>query len=260
MTRGVWTVDTIARVIVAALVPPLVIVLYTQGVPGAQRLAISLGVVVFWQLAFKFARGQALSPAGAVTVVSIAVLAPGELAFWQLMLALSFGFVIGELIFGGWGRNVFSSAVATLAFLFFSFPHIQHPPVDDWLILACIPAAVLLLLTRILSWRIVVGFAMALLVTMLVYGADVSALVVQGGLAFGLIFLVGDPVAAATTNPGRWLYGALCGVLTGLFGLGGAGIGAPQAVVFAALLGSIFAPLMDHGVIMAMSYARRRHD
>ena len=49
--------------------------------------------------------------------------------------------VIGEAIFGGWGRNVVSGAVATLAFLFFSFPEIRHEPASAWIALACVPLA-----------------------------------------------------------------------------------------------------------------------
>ena len=49
-----------------------------------------------------------------VTAVAVGVLASSKLAAWQLILGVSFGSVIGELVFGGWGRNFLNSAVVTL--------------------------------------------------------------------------------------------------------------------------------------------------
>ena len=37
---------------------------------------------------------------------------------------------------------------------------------------------------------------------------------VIGGFAFGAVFMATDPVSAAQTNTGKWIYGALIGVLT----------------------------------------------
>jgi hypothetical protein len=48
------------------------------------------------------------------------------------------------------------------------------------------------------------------------------------------------------------------GALVIVFSLAGGVIGSSQAVVFAALLGSLFAPLIDWLVISANAAARRR--
>ncbi len=256
--RGVWGPYTIAWVIVAALLPTVAVTVLEQGGAAAARIALSWAVVGAWQLLFGVVRGQRIYPIGAVTAVAVTVLAPGELALWQLVLALSFGAVIGELVFGGWGRNFLGGAVVTLAFLFFSFPDIRHAPAGTAVALACLPAAAGLILAGILSWRLLVGAAAGLLAVTAAFGVDPAVLAAQGALAFGIVFLVGDPVTSAATNPGRWIYGTAAGALTGLFAWGGAGAGAPQAVVFAALVASIFAPLIDHGVIAAKDLARRR--
>jgi Na+-transporting NADH:ubiquinone oxidoreductase subunit B len=262
MMRGTWTPDTIAWVIVVALLPTATIAVLEQGAGAALRIGLSWTVVAAWQLLFALVRGQRLYPIGAVTAVAVTVLAPGELALWQLVLALTFGTVVGELIFGGWGRNFLGAAVVTLAFLFFSFPEVRTAPsaAGTTIAMACLPAAAGLSVAGILSWRIVVGALAGLLMVAALAGAGTGNLSMQGALAFGLVFLVGDPVTAACTTAGRWIFGAAAGALTGLFTWGAAGVDASQAIVFATLIASIFAPLIDHGVIAAKNAARsRRH-
>lgn len=256
MIRGVWSSDTIAWVIVIALLPTVAVAVLEQGSSAVARIA-SVWVIVFaWQLLFGFVRGQRIYPIGAVTAVAVTVLAPGHLALWQLALAVSFGTVIGELIFGGWGRNFVGGAVVTLAFLFFSFPDVRHESAGTAAALASLLAAAGLIITGILSWRIVAGAVGGLLAVTAAVGAEPAVLAAQGALAFGVVFLVGDPVTSAATNPGRWIYGAAAGGLAGLFGWSGTGIGAPQAIIFATLVASIFAPLIDHAAIAAKDFTR----
>ncbi len=260
MIRGVWSRDTIAWVIAASLLPTVAALLLPQGPPAAARIAIGIAVILGWQLVFRIASGVPMSPTAVLGAVAVAVLAPGDLAVWQLILALTFGTVIGELIFGGWGRNFLNGAVVTLAFLFVSFPQVAQSPAGSWIALASLPAAAMLLATGILSWRVLGSSVAALAVTIIVLGAETPSMATMGGVAFGFVYLVGDPVSSPSTQAGRVLYGALCGALTALLGQGYGAIGAPQAVVFATLLASIFAPLIDHGVIaFRTALKRRRH-
>lgn len=260
MIRGVWSRDTIGWVIAVALLPAFAVLLLEQGVPAAQRMVLALAVVLAWQALFRFSAGVPMSPTAAVTAVAVALLAPGEMATWQLVLAVTFGSVLGEAVFGGWGRNFLSPAVVALAFMFISFPEVSHPPAGPWIAAACAPAALLLLATGILSWRVLAAAVGSLVLTALALDADVASLTRLGGVAFGLVFLVGDPVAAPTTAAARVLYGALTGALTAYLGVRFGALGAPQAIVFAALLASIFAPLLDHaGVAAAVQRRRRRH-
>ncbi|HUT25243.1 MAG TPA: RnfABCDGE type electron transport complex subunit D [Sumerlaeia bacterium] len=68
---------------------------------------------------------------------------------------------------------------------------------------------------------------------------------ISGGLMFAAVFMVTDPVSGPITNPARYVYGFLIGVLV-VFGrcLGGF----PEWVTFAVLLMNLFAPLLDEGV------------
>lgn len=258
MVRGIWNRETIAWMLVGALLPVLAALLTERGTEAGLRVLIGLAVIGFWQLVFLIARGQPPSAAGAVTAVAVAVLAPGEVAVWQLALALSFGTVIGELVFGGWGRNVLNGAVVTLAFLYFGFPEIQHAPAGSMIALASGLSAILLVATGIVSWRALTGAVLVLLAVAASFGAEIAGFAFGGSLVFGLVFLACDPVASAATNPGRWVYGGLTGGLAALFGWAGDGFGAPQTIVFATLLGSLFAPLIDHAVIAIGTRQRRR--
>jgi Na+-transporting NADH:ubiquinone oxidoreductase subunit B len=76
-----------------------------------------------------------------------------------------------------------------------------------------------------------------------------------GGWAFGTVFLATDPVAAATTNPGRWGFGILVGLLTIIVRVTNPGY--YEGVIFAILLASIFSPLFDY-IVVERNIKRRR--
>ena len=58
-----------------------------------------------------------------------------------------------------------------------------------------------------------------------------------------------DPVSAANTNTGQWIYGILIGFLLGLIRVVNPAY--PEGVMLAILLGNVFAPLIDYCVIEA---------
>jgi len=76
-------------------------------------------------------------------------------------------------------------------------------------------------------------------------------------VAFGLVFLIGDPVAGASTQLGRWVFGVLAGLLIVVFDTMAGPDVATAAIVFASLLASLFAPLIDHFAV-ALIVRRRR--
>lgn len=126
--------------------------------------------------------------------------------------------------------------------------------------LACIFGAVLLLVTRIASWRIIasclVGGVLSAAVFNLI-GSDSNPLynlaphwhLVTGGFLFGIVFMATDPVSAAHTPIGQLLYGFLVGVLSMVIRI--ANPAYPEGIMLAILLGNVFAPLFDYFVIQA---------
>ena len=72
---------------------------------------------------------------------------------------------------------------------------------------------------------------------------------VIGGYAFGLVFMVTEPVSASHTNMGRYIYGALIGVMVVLIRVINPAF--PEGMMLAILFGNVFAPLIDYFVVQA---------
>jgi Na+-transporting NADH:ubiquinone oxidoreductase subunit B len=135
--------------------------------------------------------------------------------------------------------------------------------------LACLFGAFILLLTGIASWRIMLSMLLGgLLCSSLFWflGSAANPMtaipphwhLVLGGFAFGLVFMATDPVSAAHTPMGQWMFGLFIGALAILIRV--ANPAYPEGVMLAILLGNVFAPLFDYCVIQANIKRRRlRH-
>ena len=70
---------------------------------------------------------------------------------------------------------------------------------------------------------------------------------VIGGYAFGLVFMVTEPISGSWTNKGRWIYGLLIGFMVVLIRVVNPAF--PEGMMLAILFGNIFAPLIDYFVV-----------
>ena len=254
--RGGWSLDRTSLAFLAAMLPVLATVLYASGTALIPTLLLSLLITFGWQFLFALTRGSVIGWDWTTTAIAFTILAPATTPIWESMMALSFGVVVGEQIFGGRGRSFLHPTVVALAFLFFSFPAEPTAPPDALVFGAAIPGAVFLLALGLISWRVLGAAYVGLGLTALLLGAsEPIMLLLSGSIFFGAVFLACDPASAAITNPGRVLYGLMIGGLTVLFG--GAEL---TAIVFALLLASIFAPLIDQTVVRVHAFrARQRH-
>ncbi|MEO4042313.1 NADH:ubiquinone reductase (Na(+)-transporting) subunit B [Hoeflea sp. CAU 1731] len=135
--------------------------------------------------------------------------------------------------------------------------------------LACFIGLVFLLITKIANWRMVVGClaGMVGLSTLFnVIGSDTNPMfampwywhLVLGGYAFGLVFMVTEPVSGSHTNLGRYIYGVLIGVMVVMIRVVNPAF--PEGMMLAILFGNVFAPLIDYFVVQANIRRRaRRH-
>jgi Na+-transporting NADH:ubiquinone oxidoreductase subunit B len=72
---------------------------------------------------------------------------------------------------------------------------------------------------------------------------------VLGGWAFGTVYMATDPVTAAQTNSGRWIFGLLVGVLAVLIRVVNPAY--PEGMMLAILFMNVFAPTIDYFVVRA---------
>lgn len=130
---------------------------------------------------------------------------------------------------------------------------------------ACLFGAAVLIYTGIASWRIIVAVFAGLIIPALIFhGVDDSNPMmtmpwhwhlVLGGFAFGAVFMATDPVTAAQTNTGKWIFGLLIGFMTWVIRVVNPAF--PEGIMLAILFGNIFAPIIDYLVVRANVRRRR---
>ncbi|NBW32443.1 MAG: NADH:ubiquinone reductase (Na(+)-transporting) subunit B [Cytophagia bacterium] len=76
----------------------------------------------------------------------------------------------------------------------------------------------------------------------------------MGGLLFGAVFMATDPVTAAHTGTGKWIYGLLVGMMAVMIRVFNPAY--PEGIMLAILFGNVMAPLIDYYVVQA-NIARR---
>jgi Na+-transporting NADH:ubiquinone oxidoreductase subunit B len=132
--------------------------------------------------------------------------------------------------------------------------------------LAILLGACVLLVTRIASWRIMLGVFLGMCVTSTLFnfiGSDTNPAFatpwywhfVLGGFAFGMVFMATDPVSASMTSTGKWIFGALIGFMIVLIRVVNPAY--PEGTMLAILFANLFAPLIDYFVVKA-NVSRRR--
>ncbi|WP_027157576.1 NADH:ubiquinone reductase (Na(+)-transporting) subunit B [Methylobacter luteus] len=259
----------------------------------------------FWEVLFASVRQQTISEGFLVTSLIFALILPPAIPWWQVMMGISFGVVIGKEIFGGVGMNILNPALVGRCFLFFSYPRqmsgnkvwvpvdgysratplaeLPDPELDlsvSWQdafygfipgsmgetsTLACLIGALILIISRVGSWRIMAGvvLGMAGLSLLFNYAGSLSNPMFQvtpqwhlvlGGFAFGAVYVATDPVSAAHSLPGQFVYGVLIGALTVLVRVINPGF--PEGIMLAILFGNVFAPTIDR--LFVSRHIRRR--
>ncbi len=251
---------------------------------------------IFFEIWFASKRGHEVNEGYFVTSILFTLTLPANTPLWMAAVGIIFGVVIGKEVFGGTGKNFLNPALTGRAFLYFAYPaqmsgdavwvavdgFTRATPLGEvaaglensmsWLqaflgnmpgsfgetsTLAIMIAGAILLLTRIASWRVMLGIVLGMTAATLLFNAigssDNSMFAmpfywhfVLGGFAFGTVFMATDPVSAAMTDRGRLYYGILIGVMCALIRVVNPAF--PEGMMLAILFGNLFAPLIDHFV------------
>jgi Na+-transporting NADH:ubiquinone oxidoreductase subunit B len=126
--------------------------------------------------------------------------------------------------------------------------------------LACLIGLLFLMITKIANYRMVVGCLLGMIgfsALLNWIGSDTNPMfampwywhLVLGSYAFGLCFMVTEPVSASHTNLGRYFYGALVGFMVVMIRVLNPAF--PEGMMLAILFANIFAPLIDYFVVQA---------
>lgn len=124
--------------------------------------------------------------------------------------------------------------------------------------LAILAGALILLYTGIGSWKIMFSSVVGALVMGLLFnlwGANAFMQIpawqhlIMGGFAFGVVFMATDPVSAAQTETGKYVYGFLIGFFAIMFRVFNPAY--PEGIMLSILLMNVFAPVIDHYVVQA---------
>jgi len=116
--------------------------------------------------------------------------------------------------------------------------------------------ALILILTRVASWRIMAGMLVGLIGTTWILNALGSTPfmtvtwtqhLMMGSFLFAMAFMATDPVTASSTDKGKWIYGILIGFIGIIIRVMNPAY--PEGWMLAILLLNTFAPTIDYFVI-----------
>lgn len=163
--------------------------------------------------------------------------------------AISGATPLGEMLAG---------AIAPHASMLDMFLGFVPGSVGETSVVAILLGAILLLVTGVASWRVMLsvfagGAAMGVVFNLI--GATPYMQMpfyehfLIGGFMFGAVFMATDPVTAAQTNTGKYIYGALIGIMAVLIRVVNPAY--PEGMMLSILLLNVFAPLIDYYVVEA---------
>lgn len=167
------------------------------------------------------------------------------------------------------GQTVFESLARAGHTLKSMVIGLEPGSIGETSLICCALGAVVLVLSGMGSWRIMLGCCLGLIAGSLGFQHVASASLkplaalpfwyqmAMGGFAFGTVFMATDPVSAAATNTGKWIYGFFIGFLTLVIRV--ANPAYPEAMMLAILFMNVMAPLVDHYVVQAHIKRRARH-
>jgi Na+-transporting NADH:ubiquinone oxidoreductase subunit B len=136
--------------------------------------------------------------------------------------------------------------------------------------LACLFGAIVLCVTKIASWRTMVGCAVGTVFMALILngfaGESSNPMLavpfywhfVVGGWAFGAIFMATDPVSSPFTERGKFIYGFFIGLLVVLIRCVNPAYA--EGMMLAILFMNMFSPLIDHFFVQSNIKRRLSRD
>ena len=264
--------------------------------------AMAAVVAGFCERLFANKRNRPIDTGVIYTALLFTLLMPPGVGMIPIVFGMAFAIIFAHGVFGGEGKSFLSPALVAVAVVQITFPSTltNHPiwtnlngfagtrdfavfheqgmaSFDGWQaflgnsqglmgttsLLAILIGGALLLYGRIISWRLLAGLLVGVVIMATFcnwLGGGILDLpwyghVMLGSFAFTAIFIATDPSSSSATNSGRWIQGILAGVL--LVFMRVVNPSHPDSVVPVLLLVSMTAPLIDH-IVIWFNIRRRR--
>ena len=216
-----------------------------------------------------------------VTGLLLALNLPPTIKWWIAILGSVFAIVVVKMLFGGLGQNFMNPALGARVFLLISFTGNMTTFVYDGVttatplallkngegvdtmamlvgrtagtigetsVICLVIGAMFLILMGVIDLRIPGTYIVTFALFILLFGGhgfDMSYLVAQicgGGLMLGAFFMATDYVTSPVTNGGKYLFGIVLGILTGIFRVFGA---SAEGVSYAIIFSNLLVPLIE---------------
>lgn len=300
--------------VIIALLPVTIFAIYRFGSDALIRIFISMSVMVVLEaIAFgmlanikkssnlkenitlrykKYTKNNVIIPA--LSGLLFALIIPSKLPLHVVIIGASFGILVGKMMFGGTGKNIFNVAAVGRIFIGLAFGGSfsnAYPGVDliagstalgtskslinfdkvfdsytmNQLFLGDIPGSmgeisalliilggVYLIVRRSADFRLILGSLIPFVLLTFVAGVVLNETnpfdymlfqLFAGGILFGSVFMITDPVTAPLNALGRIFYGLLFATITVLIRVFGV---YPEGVAFAILISNIFVSWIDY--------------
>lgn len=310
--------------VIIALMPVTLFAMIQNGWSGIYVILISLGVMIFFELLChmmihwpkdmkikelftkdgfskvkkEYTINNILAPT--ISALIYALILPAGCDWYVVFVGAIFGIVVGKMVFGGLGNNIFNPAAAGRIFVGICFGTklseaypkqstyvisagatplgmIQNGGLantNSYSLLDCFLGNIPGSMGEVSTLLILVGaiylfvrhsadlrsalsfflsFAVIAFVAVFAYhfknneAGNIFTMwmyqLLTGGLIFGCVFMITDPVTSPTSKFGRIAFGTLAGVMTALIRFVGA---YPEGVAFSILLANMTAPTIDY--------------
>ncbi len=234
-----------------------------------------------------------------ITALIYALCLPTDLGFasgtgyFVVVAGAAIGIILGKLVFGGLGNNIFNPAALgmivvrlfwggisgnaagtagiidssiTTGATALAVENFTTVPLLDLFIgrvpgalgetfhIAILIGMVYLLITKTIDWKVLVSYLGTFVVLMLIAGVVLQAKggelfahyalyqLLSGGVLFGAVYMITDPVTGPVGDPARVLFGAFAGVVTVAIRL----LAGTEGVGFSILFANMIAPVLNY--------------
>ena len=277
--------------VILAMVPTTVAAVVFFGWYVLAMILTSYVVGGIIEVLFALIRKKEIEEGFLVTGLIFPLILPPTAPLWVVAVGIAFGVFFGKEVFGGTGRNIFNPALVGRIFITIAFPQIMsatwRAPFSDAITTATplavyrsaqtavpyldlllgqvagstgevfrigiIAGAVLLMMTRVSSWRITLSYLASVAVFALIgHGLAPQTFapplfqLLSGGLLFGAVFMATDPVTSPATKPGKFIFGFGCGIITVVIRTFS---GFTEGIMFSIVIMNAFTPLIDNLVV-----------